>query len=151
MMQLLANVVEPGADFFVEDLAINAIVFDADDDDATLWMTAIFDGELHFFQTAASFADLSTLLRLSGDRGPAIEEELAEALTGTNPPTTLSFTDPETGAEEHPAVLEFASDDRPPILLPNVALKLSFTFFDEEETESAFNVFAIGGIYLQIT
>jgi hypothetical protein len=180
MLKPLAHVVEPGADFFVEDVAITAIVFDTNDDDVTLWITTIFDEELHFFHLAASFADLSTLLRLAGERGPAIDEEVADALSGSansseetasatlqeanaeTPETTESSDDDEDDDSEadddeddddeaHPTLLEFVSEERPPVLLPAVALKLAFTYTDETDTEAAFNIFALEGIYLQIT
>ena len=150
MLQPLANVVEPGADFFVEDLALTAIVFDAADDDVTLWLTALFDDELHFFHLAATFSDLSTLLRLAEGRGPAVEEELADVLSGSAPPSEHPFTD-ETGAPVHPTLLEFTSDERPPLMLPGVALKLAFTYIDEADTEVAFNIFTLEGIYLHIS
>ncbi len=182
MLKPLAHVVEPGSDFFVEDVALTAIVFDTNDDDVTLWVTTVFDEELHFFHLAASFADLSTLLRLAGERGPAIDEEVADALSGgrseenataaideSDPIESASSYEPTTSAHDededdhndddeedddddlHPTLLEFVTEERPPVLLPAVALKLAFTYTDETDTEAAFNIFALEGIYLQIT
>lgn len=139
-MKPLAETVEAGADFFVEDVAITAIVFNADDDDATVWATTVFDNDLHFFNLALSFADLSTLLRVAGERGPTLDEEVAEALVSERPANP-----------EEPTLLEFVTDDRPPVLLPAVALKLAFTYMDEEEEEAAPNIFALAGVYLRLT
>ena len=190
MMKPLAKVVEPGSDFFVEDIALTAIVFDTDDDDVTLWVTTVFDEQLHFFHLAASFADLSTLLRLAGERGAEIDLEVANALSGDTDTTgqlTAPAPDaaPETPQESvlheqiqadddganrdgdeqdddddddeeddddlHPTLLEFVTDERPPVLLPGVALKLAFTYTDETDTEAAFNIFVLEGIYLHIS
>lgn len=182
MMKPLAEAVEPGADFFVEDVAITAIVFDADDDDVTLWASSVFDEQIYFFHLAASFAELSTLLRLAGERGSAIDLEVANALAGesaegdetaeessaatdqknTDAEGDTDDEDGEDGDEEsgdedddddddlHPTILEFVTDERPPMVLPDVALKLAFTYTDEENTEPAFNIFSLVGIYLQM-
>ncbi len=186
MLKPLAEVVEPGSDFFVEDIALTAIVFDADDDDVTLWVTTVFDEELHFFHLAASFADLSTLLRLAGERGAEIDLEVANALSGDSDDTApADGTEPaenpaqaatreraqaadeaaDRDADEeddddddedddddlHPTLLEFVTDERPPVLLPGVALKLGFTYTDETDTEAAFNIFVLEGIYLHLS
>lgn len=177
MLKPLAEVVEPGADFFVEDIALTAIVFDANDDDVTLWVTTVFDDELHFFHLAASFADLNTLLRLAGERGSAIDLEVANALSGEpqeaeeaedaaegHAPTDLMSANNEEGQEDededdenddddhlYPTLLEYVTEERPPVLLPGVALKLAFTYTDETDTEAAFNIFTLEGIYLHIT
>lgn len=190
MLKPLAEVVEPGADFFVEDIALTAIVFDANDDDVTLWVTTVFDDELHFFHLAASFANLSTLLRLAGDRGSAIDLEVANALSGEaddndedddeadesastktgsekaavedaaeNSNDETAETDEADEADEddedddmlYPTLLEYVTEERPPVLLPGVALKVAFTYTDETDTETAFNIFALEGIYLHIT
>lgn len=176
MLKPLAEVVEPGADFFVEDIALTAIVFDANDDDVTLWVTTFFDQELHFFHLAATFADLSTLLRLAGERGAEIDLEVATALaneseeadeeeqedeapTAGPPPEAGSEIESGDAADSdadddqplYPTLLEFISEDRPPVVLPGVALKLAFTYTDETDTEAAFNIFALEGIYLHLT
>ena len=174
MLKPLGEVVAPAADFFVEDIALTAIVFDADDDAVTLWVTTVFDEELLFFHLAASFADLSTLLRLAGERGSAVELEIADALAGDTtseaPADPLTATDSPKAAEEpdddeddddedddedddgfEPTFLEFITEERPPILLPGIALKLAFTFTDEADTEVAFNIFLLEGIFLHLT
>ena len=141
-MKPLADVVEAGTDFFIEDIAITAIVFDSADDDATLWGTTVVDEELHFFHLALSFGDLSTLLRLAGERNPALDEEVAEALSAER------LTNAE--GEIEPSVLEFITDERPPILLPGIAMKLAFTYTDETNEEMAYNIFALEGIYVRL-
>ncbi len=189
MLKPLAEVVEPGADFFVEDIALTAIVFDANDDAVTLWVTTVFDGELHFFHLAATFADLSTLLRLAGERGAEIDLEVANALSGDDSATdgedaladtevieepdyaANSLENPvdEAGDEDasdadekdedeesddemlYPTLLEFVTEERPPVLLPGIALKVAFTYTDETDTEAAFNIFALEGIYLLLS
>lgn len=145
MMKPLAEVVEPGADFFIEDIALTAIVFDPQDDDVTVWATTVFDEQLHFFHLALSFSDLSTLLRLAGERGPELDEEVATALS----PDRETTLDEEGEAE--PQILEFISDERPPVLLPAIALKLAFTFTDETNEEVAPNIFALEGIYARLS
>lgn len=183
MLKPLAEVVEPGSDFFVEDIALTAIVFDANDDAVTLWVTTVFDDEIHFFHLAASFADLSTLLRLAGERGAEIDLEVANALAGedsegeateegsvaegdsaevelkeeapeeTAPEAEGDATDEEDEDDEilYPTLLEFVTEERPPVLLPGIALKVAFTYTDETDTEAAFNIFALEGIYLHLT
>src|SRR5690349_16817306 len=146
-MKPLADTVETGDDFFVEDIAITAIAFDPDEDDVTVWATTLVEEELHFFHLALSFADLSTLLRLAGERGSALDEEVADALSGNRRNGTTSDGEPtaledltsqdgqaspdeadtpqEDEAEEgsEPTLLEFLSEERPPVLLPAIALK----------------------------
>lgn len=183
MLKPLAEVVEPGADFFVEDIALTAIVFDVNDDAVTLWVTTVFDDELHFFHLAASFADLSTLLRLAGERGAEIDLEVANALAGAgsdpdegdetdeDAPAAAAFENSGNAADEvvgnakeaadgededdddtlYPTLLEFVTEERPPVLLPGIALKVAFTYTDETDTEAAFNIFALEGIYLHLT
>lgn len=188
MLKPLAEVVEPGADFFVEDIALTAIVFDVNDDAVTLWVTTVFDDELHFFHLAASFADLSTLLRLAGERGAEIDLEVANALSGDDstaddgdetdedPPAADSLKSERNNTDEaggnasetagdktaddededdddtlYPTLLEFVTEERPPVLLPGIALKVAFTYTDETDTEAAFNIFALEGIYLHLT
>ncbi len=152
-MRPLAAVVEPGADFFIEDLALTAIVFDAGEDDVTVWATTVFDDQIHFFHLALTFADLSTLLRLADERGPALDEEVADALAAHRdpPPRADDANDDAEAAEVLPTVLEFITEERPPVVLPAVAMKLAFTYVDEaEDADFAFNIFSLEGIYVRL-
>ncbi|WP_400192977.1 hypothetical protein [Hymenobacter sp. B81] len=115
-MQRLIDAVEYGADFFVEEILIRAIVFD-NSDDVTVWATTVFDQQLYFFHLGLPFASLDVLLRQAATRASALQEEVADALA--NGP--------------RPCLLEYTSEEAPPIDLPGVALKLSFTYPVEDE------------------
>ena len=66
---------------------------------------------------------------------------------------TSTNDDDEDDDDDHlyPTLLEYVTEERPPVLLPSVALKLAFTYTDETDTEAAFNIFTLEGIYLHIT
>jgi len=103
----------------------------------TVWATTNFDDELHFFHLALPFQALDTLLRLAADRTEALQEEVADALA----------------AAEWPALLEFNSDEAPPLPLPGVALKLSMTYPADEEGEDdpqPHNIFYLEGVYVRL-
>jgi hypothetical protein len=147
-MQRLIDAVEYGADFFVEEINIRAIVFD-NSDDVTVWATTIFDQQLYFFHLGLPFASLDVLLRQAGERAEQLLEEIAEALAEA----------------PRPCLMEYTSEENPPIELPGVALKLSFTYpiddepeldendEDEEEsddTSASDNVFYLEGIFRRL-
>ncbi|GAB2953245.1 hypothetical protein GCM10027048_18070 [Hymenobacter coalescens] len=145
-MQRLIDAVEYGADFFVEEVHIRAIVFD-NSDDVTLWATTVFDGQLYFFHLGLPFAHLDVLLRQAGPRAGVLQEEVADALA----------------SDARPCLLEYATEQREPVVLPGIALKLSFTypadedeFLDEddedasEERAAADNVFYLEGIFRRL-
>jgi len=141
---LLSDTLASDADFFVEQVEIVAIVFD-NTDDVTVWATTTIDDELHFFHLALPFKSLDTLISLTADRAEVIQEEVADALA----------------AGEWPALLEYRSEEKPPLPLPSVALKLSVTYpapdpeTDDEEAEEPeeaipHNIFYLEGIYVQL-
>ena len=135
-MKLLSDSLADDVDFFVEQLHVVAIVFD-NTDDVTVWATTDFDHELHFFHLALPFQALDTLLRLAADRAETLQEEVADALA----------------ASEWPALLEFNSDEAPPVPLPGVALKLSVTYPADEEGEDdpqPYNIFYLEGVYVRL-
>ncbi|KUG05827.1 hypothetical protein [Solirubrum puertoriconensis] len=144
-MQRLIDAVEYGADFFVEEVQVRAIVFD-NSDDVTLWATTVFDGQTYFFHLGLPFAQLDLLLRQAGVRSGELQEEVADALA-TAP---------------RPCLLEYTAEGHEPFVLPDIALKLSFTypadedeFEDDEDEESeersaADNVFYLEGIYRRL-
>ncbi|MFD1467848.1 hypothetical protein ACFQ48_06405 [Hymenobacter caeli] len=135
-MRLLSDSIADDANFFVEEVHVVAIVFD-NTDDVTVWATTHFDGELHFFHLALPFQSLDTLLRLATDRAATLQEEVADALA----------------ASEWPALLEFNSDEAPPVPLPSVALKLSVTYPADEEGEDdpqPHNIFYLEGVYVRL-
>lgn len=145
-MQRLIDAVEYGADFFVEDIRVRAVVFD-NSDDVTLWATTVFDGQPYFFHLGLPFQQLDVLLRQAGARAAELQEEVADALA-TAP---------------RPCLLEYTAADHDPIGLPGIALKLSFTypadedeFLDEDEEEdseeraAADNVFYLEGIFRRL-
>ncbi|OON65599.1 hypothetical protein [Hymenobacter sp. CRA2] len=145
-MQRLIDAVEYGADFFVEEIHIRAIVFD-NTDDVTLWATTVFDAQTYFFHLGLPFAQLDLLLRQAGPRAGELQEEVADALA-TAP---------------RPCLLEYTQDEQNAIVLPGIALKLSFTypadedeFLDEddedasEERAAADNVFYLEGIFRRL-
>ncbi len=135
-MRILSDALADEADFFVEEVQIVAIVFD-NTDDATVWATTVFDNEAHFFHLALPFQALDTLLRRAAGRAEAVQEEVAEALA----------------AGEWPTLLEYNTDDNPPVPLPRVALKLSITY-PADPTEdgdlSPHNIFYLEGVYLRL-
>lgn len=144
-MVLLSDTLASDADFFVEQVEIVGIVFD-NTDDVTVWATTTIEDELHFFHLALPFKPLDTLISLAADRAEAIQEEVADALA----------------AGDWPALLEYRSEDRPPVSLPSVALKLSVTYpapdpeteeEEEEPEEDAIphNIFYLEGIYVQLS
>ncbi|GAA4390862.1 hypothetical protein [Hymenobacter koreensis] len=148
-MQRLIDAVEYGADFFVEEITIRAIVFD-NSDDVTVWATTIFDQQLYFFHLGLPFASLDVMLRQAGERAGELQEEVAEALAEA----------------PRPCLIEYTSEERVPVELPGLALKLSFTYpadedefleeddedspEDSEERAAADNVFYLEGIYRRL-
>lgn len=141
-MKLLSEALADDADFFVEQVQITAIVFD-NTDDVTVWATTFFDNAPHFFHLGLPFAALDTLLKVAADRTDALQEEVADALATT---------------EEWPCLLEYTTEERPPVQLPAVALKLAVTYpageeGDDEETEDdpvPHNVFYLEGVFVKI-
>lgn len=142
-MNLLSDSIADEADFFVEQVYIVAIVFD-NTDDVTVWATTFFDNDTHFFHLALPFKALDTLLSLAHDRAEAMREEVAEALAAGN----------------WPALLEYNSDDKLPVPLPSVALKLSVTYPATEDGEAEdeegiddpqpHNIFYLEGVFVRI-
>ena len=141
-MKLLSDSIADEADFFVEQIHIVAIVFD-NTDDVTVWATTHFDNDPHFFHLALPFKSLDTLLSLAHDRAESLQEEVADALA----------------AGEWPALLEYNSDDAPPVPLPSVALKLSVTYpaVDDDETDEEgpddpqpHNIFYLEGVFVRL-
>ena len=139
-MKLLSESIADDADFFVEQIHVVAIVFD-NTDDVTVWATTHFDNEPHFFHLALPFKALDTLLSLAHTRAEALQEEVADALA----------------AAEWPALLEYNADDRPPVPLPSVALKLSVTYPVPEEGEEVddddpqpHNIFYLEGVFVRL-
>jgi hypothetical protein len=130
-MRRLIDALADDTDFFIEQVQLTAIVFD-NSDDVTIWATTFFDQEPHFFHLGLQFQSLDLILRLADTRAAALQEEVAEALATVT---------------EWPCLLEYTSEERPPVQLPNVALKLSCTYpaddlLDDEEDES--DTFHIG-------
>jgi hypothetical protein len=138
-MKLLSDSIADDADFFVEQIHVVAIVFD-NTDDVTVWATTFFDNDTHFFHLALPFKALDTLLTLAHDRADALQEEVADALA----------------AQDWPALLEYNSDERPPVLLPSVALKLSVTYPATEDSElddddpQPHNIFYLEGVFVRL-
>ncbi|HEX8657629.1 MAG TPA: hypothetical protein VF690_08855 [Hymenobacter sp.] len=141
-MKLLSDSIADEADFFVEQIHIVAIVFD-NTDDVTVWATTHFDNDPHFFHLALPFKSLDTLLSLAHDRAESLQEEVADALA----------------AGEWPALLEYNSDEAPPVPLPSVALKLSVTYpaVDDDETDEEgpddpqpHNIFYLEGVFVRL-
>lgn len=121
-MRRLIDALADDTDFFIEQVQITAIVFD-NSDDVTIWATTFFDQEPHFFHLGLQFQALDLILRLAGPRAEALQEDVAEALATVT---------------EWPCLLEYTSEEEPPVALPNVALKLSCTYpadgpFGEDE------------------
>lgn len=144
-MKLLSDALADDADFFVEQVQITAIVFD-NTDDVTVWATTFFDQAPHFFHLGLPFAALDTLLRVADDeRAEALQEEVAEALATT---------------EEWPCLLEYTTEERPPVALPAVALKLAVTYPADEEGDGEeggeqddpmpHNVFYLEGVFVKV-
>jgi hypothetical protein len=138
-MRLLSDSIADDADFFVEQIHIVAIVVD-NTDDVTVWATTLFDNDTHFFHLALPFKSLDTLLSLAHTRAEALQEELADALA----------------AADWPALLEYNADDRPPVPLPSVALKLSVTYPATEDGElddddpQPHNIFYLEGVFVRL-
>lgn len=142
-MKRLIEALADDADFFVEQIQITAIVFD-NTDDVTVWATTFFDEDLHFFHLGLQFPALDLLLRLAGERAEPLQEQVAEALATVT---------------EWPCLLEYTTEDDPPVPLPDVALKLACTYpvADESETETEdeeettpHNIFYLDGVYLRL-
>lgn len=136
-MKQLCDALVSNDDFFVEQVHLTAIVFD-NTDDVTVWATTLREDEPHFFHLGLPFHDLDTLLRVAGDRAEALAEEVADSLATT---------------EEWPCLLEYTSDEAPPVALPGVALKLAVTFpadVEEDEDPQPHNIFYLEGIYARL-
>ncbi|RYU81020.1 hypothetical protein [Hymenobacter persicinus] len=122
-MKRLIDALADDADFFVEQIQLTAIVFD-NTDDVTVWATTFLDESLHFFHLGLQFPSLDLLLRLAGPRAEALQEEVAEALATVT---------------EWPCLLEYTSEEKPPVPLAGVAMKLSCTYpaedFENDEEE----------------
>lgn len=128
-MRRLIDALADDTDFFIEQVQITAIVFD-NSDDVTIWATTFFDQELHFFHLGLQFQSLDLLLRLTDTRAAALQEDVADALATVT---------------EWPCLLEYTTEEEPPVALPNVALKLSCTYpaedlEGEEEEGETFNI-----------
>lgn len=124
-------------DFFVEQVHLTAIVFD-NTDDVTIWATVFRDDDEHFFHLGLPFHALDTLLRVAADRAEALAEEVADALAET---------------VEWPCLLEYTSDERPPVALPGVALKLAVTFpadAEEGDDPQPHNIFYLEGVFVRV-
>ncbi len=137
LVKKLSDALVSNDDFFVEQVHLTAIVFD-NTDDVTIWATTFRDDEPHFFHLGLPFHDLDTLLRVAGDRADALAEEVADALATT---------------EEWPCLLEYTSDEDPPVPLPGVALKLAVTFpadAEEDDDPQPHNIFYLEGIYARL-
>lgn len=135
-MKLLSDSRADDTNFFVEQVYLVAIVFD-NTDDVTVWATSVLSQDEYFFHLALPFHSLDTLLRLAHDRTDALQEEVADALA----------------AGSWPALLEYNTEDKPPISLPNVALKLSVTYpADEDESDDPqpHNIFYLEGVYVRL-
>ena len=137
-MKLLSDSIADDADFFVEEIQLLAIVFD-NTDDVTVWATTYFDQDTHFFHLALPFLALDQLMRLAAHRADAIQEEVADALA----------------AAQWPALLEYNSDETPPVALPQVALKLSVTYPAEgeegdDDDPQPHNIFYLEGVYVRL-
>jgi hypothetical protein len=142
-MKLLSDSIADDADFFVEQIHVVAVVFD-NTDDVTVWATTFFDNDTHFFHLALPFKSLDTLLSLAHTRAEDLQEEVADALA----------------AQEWPALLEYNSDERAPVLLPSVALKLSVTYPVTEDDETGeeegpddpqpHNIFYLEGVFVRL-
>ena len=141
-MILLSESIADDADFFVEQIHVVAIVFD-NTDDVTLWATTFFDNDAHFFHLALPFKALDTLLSLAHTRAEALQEEVADALA----------------TADWPALLEYNADDRPPVSLPSVALKLSVTHpatedgelgDDDPDDPQPHNIFYLEGVFVRL-
>lgn len=154
-MERLIDALADDADFFVEHVQITAIVFD-NTDDVTVWATTFFDNRLHFFHLGLQFPALDLLLRLAGERAEGLQEEVAEALATVT---------------EWPCLLEYTSEEKPPVPLPSVAMKLACTYpatladdenegeenqevededQDDEEEIAPHNIFYLEGVYLRL-
>ena len=137
-MKLLSDALVSNDDFFVEQVHLTAIVFD-NTDDVTIWATTFRDDDEHFFHLGLPFHDLDTLLRVAGDRAETLTEEVAEALAT---------------AEQWPCLLEYTTEDSPPVSLPGVALKLAVTFpadADEVDDPQPHNIFYLEGIFARLS
>lgn len=124
-MRKLIDALADDTDFFIEQVQLTAIVFDTSDD-VTIWATTLFDNEPHFFHLGLPFQQLDLLLRLAGPRAEALQEEVADALATVT---------------EWPCLLEYSSEESPPVPLPDVALKLSCTYpadgpFEDEDEDA---------------
>ena len=156
-MERLIDALADDADFFVEHVQITAIVFDTTDD-VTVWATTYFDNNLHFFHLGLQFPALDVVLRLAGERAEALQEEVAEALATVT---------------EWPCLLEYTTEEKPPVPLLNVAMKLACTYpatlVEDEEGEeegdegeddddseeddeeiAPHNIFYLEGVYLRL-
>ncbi|QKG58576.1 hypothetical protein GKZ68_19240 [Hymenobacter sp. BRD128] len=136
-MKLLSDALVSNDDFFVEQIQLTAIVFD-NTDDVTVWATTFRDDDDHFFHLGLPFQALDTLLRVAGDRAETLAEEVADALATT---------------EQWPCLLEYTSEESPPVALPGVALKLAVTFpadADEADDPQPHNIFYLEGIYARL-
>ena len=139
-MKRLIDALADDTDFFVEQVQITAIVFD-NTDDVTVWATTIFDEDLYFFHLGLQFSNLDLLLRLAGERTEALQEEVADALATVT---------------EWPCLLEYTTEDDPPVLLPGVAMKLACTYPATEEGEEAdedampHNIFYLEGVFVRL-
>lgn len=137
-MKLLSDALVSNDDFFVEQVHLTAIVFD-NTDDVTIWATTFRDDDDYFFHLGLPFHDLDTLLRVAGDRAETLTEEVAEALAT---------------AEQWPCLLEYTTEDAPPVALPGVALKLAVTFpadADETDDPQPHNIFYLEGIFARLS
>ncbi|TGE13420.1 hypothetical protein [Hymenobacter elongatus] len=137
-MKRLVDALVDDTDFFVEQIQITAIVFD-NTDDVTVWATTLFDEDLHFFHLGLQFPTLDLLLRLAGSRAETLQEDVAEALATVT---------------EWPCLLEYTTEEKPPVPLDGVAMKLSCTYPadepEEDEDSMPHNIFYLEGVFMRL-
>ncbi|MDX5346157.1 MAG: hypothetical protein LPJ89_04785 [Hymenobacteraceae bacterium] len=107
-MKKLSELVAHDKDFFVEDIVLDAIIFD-ESSDVTIWAKTEIDRTLCYFYLGLKFEQLSDILRNAGEAGEQLEEEISEKIIHET---------------ELPHVLEFNNELREPLKLEGLVLKI---------------------------
>jgi hypothetical protein len=132
-MKRLSDKLKGIREIFIENLIIDAIIFD-DSNDVTIWARTKYADELCSLYLALPFDQLDVILRHTGKPGKEMEELITHKM--------MEDTD-------RPYILEFTPENElQPVKIERIAIKLSGAFDAEGEPEgSAYNVFCVEGIY----
>ena len=136
-MKRLSDKLQGVREAFVEDILIDALIFD-DSNDVTIWARTNYAGEMCFLYLALPFSQLDLFLRHSGQPGKDLEDLITQKMMDDT---------------ERPYILEFNQEnDRQPIKINKIGIKLSGAMdASGQPAGSAYNVYCVDSIYERLS